>query len=80
MWLTLACCGIATSALAFLPLLPSQKAHVAQLAQLPPSRVAGQLMVALLAVLLIGGTGFAILPILPGTACLRIVGGSGCDE
>ena len=62
----------------FLGLLPSQKAHVAQLASLPPSPAMGKLMLGLLGVLVVLGTGLSVLPIFPQTACLRIAGGGGC--
>ena len=79
-YLTYLCCGLACTSLLFLKLMPDQKAHVAELAQRPPSLRAGQLMVLLLAVLVVAGTGLAVLPIFPETACLRIAGGAGCES
>ena len=61
-----------------MPLMPSQKEHVRRLAALPRSPAAGRAMVVLLVVLMVVGTGFAILPIIPQTACLRMAGGTGC--
>ena len=42
------------------------------------ARGAGRAMWALLVALLVVGPAFAVLPVLPQTACLRIAGGSGC--
>ena len=72
------CVGLACVSLLFLCLMPDQKAHVHRLAQRPRSRLAGSLMALLLLLLLVVGTGFAILPIFPQTACLRLAGGTGC--
>ena len=58
--------------------MPSQKAHVAELANRPKSRRAGTAMLGLLVGLVLVGTTLAILPILPPTACLQIAGGAGC--
>ena len=77
-YLTLVSVALATCSLFFLRLMPSQKEHVRQLAQQPPSLIAGRCMLVLLAFLMVVGTGFAILPMLPATACLRVAGGSGC--
>ena len=77
-WLTLMCVGIACTSLVFIRLMPSQKRHVAELAALPPSRRAGVCMELLLLLLIIVGPAFAILPVFPQMACLRIAGGSGC--
>ena len=79
MYLTVTAVAIALSAVLFLPLLPRQKEEVARLAGRPRSRCAGRLMAALLALLVVVGTGFAVLPIVPQTACLRLAGGAGCE-
>ena len=76
--LTLLCVSISTCSLLFLPLLPSQKGHIRELALLPRSKTAGKLMLLALALLMLVGTAFAVLPIIPETACLQIAGGKGC--
>jgi hypothetical protein len=78
-YLSLTCVGLACLSLPFLRLMPSQKAHVAHLTRRPRSRPAGRLMVALLLVLVLCGPTFAVLPIFPGTKCLLIAGGTGCN-
>ena len=78
MYLTVTAVGVASLSLLCLRLLPDQKDHVAELASRPRSAVAGAAMVGLLVVLVGVGTTFAVLPILPETACLRIAGGAGC--
>ena len=79
LYLTLLSVGLACSSLAFLFLLPSQKAHVRELASRPRSPMAGVFMGLLLLVLVVVGTVFAVLPIVPSLACLRIAGGTGCS-
>ena len=71
--------GYSPVSLAFLFLLPSQKAHVRELASRPRSPMAGVFMGLLLLVLVVVGTVFAVLPIVPSLACLRIAGGTGCS-
>ena len=78
MLLTVACVLVALSGLLLLPVLPSQKAHIARLKQQPSSPLMGKLMLAFLALMMVGGTTLSCLPIVPGTACLVIAGGSGC--
>ena len=75
-YLTLATAAVALSSLAFLPLLPSQKGHIAELRLRPAAPRAGNLMVAALALLMLFGTTFTILPVLPATSCLIIAGGN----
>ena len=77
-YLTYATIAVALSSLLILPVLPSQKEHVARLRELPPSQCMGGLAIALLVVLMIGGTALSCLPIFPETACLVIAGGPGC--
>ena len=77
-YLTFLTVAVSLSTLAFLPLLPAQKDEIRALSKLPPSRGAGRAMWALLVALLVVGPAFAVLPVLPQTACLRIAGGSGC--
>ena len=76
MYLTIATAAVALSSLAFLPLLPAQKDHIAQLRLRPAAPRAGNLMVAALAALMLFGTTFTILPVLPATSCLIIAGGN----
>ena len=76
MYLTIATAAVALSSLAFLPLLPAQKDHIAQLRLRPAAPRAGNLMVAALALLMLFGTTFTILPVLPATSCLIIAGGN----
>ena len=71
--------AIATSSLLFMPFFPRQKDDIARLKQLPPSPWMGTCTIALLALLMIFGTVFACLPIIPATSCLLIAGGSGCS-
>lgn len=78
MYLTLLGTGLALTSLCFIPLMPSQKEHVRILAQKARSKWAGVLMAAMLLVLVIVGTTFAVLPIFPATRCLVIAGGTGC--
>ena len=52
--------------------------EVARLRSLPPSRALGGAAIALLLLLMVGGTVLTCLPIIPSTACLAIAGGSGC--
>lgn len=77
-YLTYTTMGVALCSLVFLPVLPSQKEHVARLRALPPSRCMGELSVLLLILLMVGGTALTCLPIFPQTACLVIAGGPGC--
>ena len=77
-YLTYATMGVALASLVFLPVLPSQKEHVARLRALPPSRLMGNLAVLLLILLMVGGSALTCLPIFPATACLVIAGGAGC--
>ena len=72
-YLTFLTVAVSLSTLAFLPLLPAQKAEIRALSKLP-SRGAGRAMWALLVALLVVGPAFAVLPVLPQTACLRIAG------
>jgi len=78
MLLTVVAVGLASCSLCFVWLMPEQKAHVAVLAMQPRSPCAGRAMVVLLLSLVFVGTGFAVLPIFPLTACLRLAGGTGC--
>ncbi len=76
--LTLLAVAIACTSLFALPLIPSQKAHIKELALKPKSKLAGNFLAVLLVALLVLGTGLAVLPIFPQTACLRLAGGVGC--
>ncbi len=76
--LTLLSVGIASCSILFLPLLPRQKCHVAELKAREPSVTAGRAMVILLVGLMVVGTVLSALPMFASTRCLAIAGGKGC--
>ena len=76
--LTLLSVGIASCSLLFLPLLPRQKCHVAELKAREPSVSAGRAMIILLVGLMVVGTILSALPMFASTRCLAIAGGKGC--
>ena len=76
--LTLLSVGIASCSILFLPLLPRQKCHVAELKAREPSVTAGRAMIILLVELMVVGTILSALPMFASTRCLAIAGGKGC--
>ena len=76
--LQLLCVGIALSALFFVPILPDQKDDCARLKTLDPSPFMAKATTALIIIGMLYGGLLSILPLLPATQCLEIVGGSGC--
>ena len=70
---------VACLSLLALPIFPKQKADVARINLQPASALRGKLALLLLLLLMVFGTIFACLPIFPGTSCLVIAGGHGCD-
>lgn len=79
-YLTLLGVAIAFTSLLFMPLLPRQKAHVAEMMKRPPSKLAGHALLLIGALLMLLGPGFACLSIFSQTACLQIAGGIGCGD
>lgn len=79
-YLTLLGVAIAFTSLLFMPILPRQKAHVAEMMKRPPSKLAGHALLLIGALLMVLGPGFACLSIFPQTACLQIAGGTGCGD
>ena len=77
--LQLTCCAVGLAALLFTPLLPAQKADCARLRDAPSSAGMANVVLALIVLGMLYGLAMAILPVIPATACLQLVGGSGCD-
>jgi hypothetical protein len=77
--LQLTCCAVGLAALLFTPLLPSQKADCARLRDAPSSSGMAHVVLVLIVLGMIYGLAMAILPVIPATACLELVGGSGCS-
>lgn len=77
--LQLTCCAIGFCALLCTPLLPSQKADCARLRGGPSSTAAANFVLVLIIAGMVYGLAMAILPVIPQTSCLQLVGGAGCD-
>ena len=75
--------AITLSAIVFLPLLPPNKFHAAQLGVYQPqtaSRILGWLTLMIILVVFVVSTTLNFLAILPATSCHRFVGGPGCSS
>ncbi|KAH8076578.1 hypothetical protein JL721_589 [Aureococcus anophagefferens] len=76
--LQVACCLAGLAAIPFTLLLPSQKHDCARLRDAPSSRTMADAVLALIVLGMLCGATMSILPIVPATSCLKLVGGSGC--
>ena len=76
--LQVACCLAGLAAIPFTLLLPSQKHDCARLRDAPSSRTMADAVLALIVLGMLYGATMSILPIVPATSCLKLVGGSGC--
>lgn len=72
------CCLIGLSAIAFTPLLPSQKDDCARLRDAPSSPLMANIVLTIIVLGMLYGLAMSILPVIPATSCLKLVGGSGC--
>ena len=79
-YLTLLGVAIALTSLLCMPIMPRQKAHVAQMMKRPPSKLAGNALLLIGALLMVLGPAFSCLAIFPQTACLQLAGGTGCGD
>ena len=73
-----ACCLVGLASLLFLSMLPGQKRDCARLRAGPRSQASADAVLALIVVGMLYSVAMSILPVVPATACYRIVGGAGC--
>ena len=72
------CCLVGCAAIPFTLLLPSQKDACARLRQGPSKAWMADAVLVVIVLGMIYGVAMSVLPIVPATACLKLVGGSGC--